>query len=157
MVCVLATDSLCIAVETADVSLRLTWCKKLADAYSNIVAFASISIFWNNNSMQYLIDFQSMEMFISGLTPNTEYFLVFDVKPRDGQNYGPPLTQLATRKIRTKYFSKLISMRRFVYFLLTSLCSIFSYFSVTCFLTSISLSEENGLSLVRRLCSCFSA
>ncbi len=116
VVCVLAIDSSCIAVETTALSLRLKWCKELTDAYNHTATSAVLGVFWNNNdSMQYICDVQSMEIFVSGLTPNTEYLLVFDVNFRGGQNNnGPPIRQRTTRKIRTKYFSKFITIKLFI-------------------------------------------
>ncbi len=100
-------------METTDSSLRLSWCQQLVVAYNDTVAFALVDISWydndnNNRSLQYMADLPSMELFISGLTPNTEYLLAFNVKFYKEEAAKPSFKRLATRQTRTKYFSKLI-------------------------------------------------
>ncbi len=100
-------------METADSSLRLSWCHQLVVAYNDTVAFALVEISWyendnNKKRLRYITDLPSMELFITGLKPNTEYLLVFGVKFYKEEAVAPSFKRLATRQTRTKYFSKLI-------------------------------------------------
>ncbi len=54
-----------------------------------------------------MTDIQSMQFVINGLTPNTEYLLLFDVESYKEEVAKPSVRRLATRHIRTKYFSTL--------------------------------------------------
>ncbi len=106
VVCVQAISDSCIAVETTDSSLRLSWCQQLVVAYNDTVAFAVVDIFWhdndnNNKRLQYMTDLPSVGLFISGLTPNTEYLLAFKVKFCKGEIAKPSFKRLATRQIKT--------------------------------------------------------
>ncbi len=81
VLCVSAINDSCIAVQTTDSSLKLTWCRELADAYNNTAGVAMIGLFWHNsNNLLYIIDLQLRGVVISGLTLNTEYLLDFRVK-----------------------------------------------------------------------------
>ncbi len=114
VLCVSAINDSCIAVQTTDSSLKLTWCRELADAYNNTAEVAMIGIFWHNsNNLQYVIDLQLRGVVISGLTLNTEYLLDFRVKFYKEKAAGPTFKRLATRRARTKYFSTLTKMRCF--------------------------------------------
>ncbi len=72
------------------------------EAYNDTVAFAVVDISWNDNdnnnrSLQYMSDLLSMELFITGLTPNTEYLLAFNVKFYKEEAAKPSFKRLATR------------------------------------------------------------
>ncbi len=103
----IAINDSCIAVESTDSSLSLTWCRELADAYNGSAASAMIGLFWLKNGSRFMTNIQSMQFVINGLTPNTEYLLVFDVESYMSEVAKPSVRRLATRHIRTKYFSML--------------------------------------------------
>ncbi len=58
-----------------------------------------------------MTDLPSVGLFISGLTPNTEYLLAFNVKFYKEGAAKPSFKRLATRQTRTEYFSMLIKLR----------------------------------------------
>ncbi len=103
----LAINNSCIEVESTDSSLNLTWCRELADAYNGSAASAMIGLFWHKNGSRFMTDIQSMQFVINGLTPNTEYLLLFHVESYKEEFAKPSVRRLATRHIRTNYFSTL--------------------------------------------------
>ncbi len=66
-----------------------------------------IGITWQNNGSRFMTDIQSMLFVINGLTPNTGYLLLFDVESYKEEVAKPSVMRVATRHIRTKYFSML--------------------------------------------------
>ncbi len=105
-----AINESCITVESTDSSVSLTWYQELVDSFNDTTASAVVGIFWNKNGSRFRTDMQSMQFVISGLTPKTEYLLLFDIESTKEGIDGPEYRRIATRQIRTKYFSIFIEM-----------------------------------------------
>ncbi len=105
-----AINESCIAVESTDSSVSLTWCQELVDSVNDTTASAVVGIFWNKNGSRFRTDMQSMQFAINGLTPNTEYLLLFDIESTKEGIDRPEYRWIATRQVRTQYFSKFIEI-----------------------------------------------
>ncbi len=105
-----AINDSCIAVESTDSSVSLTWCRELVDSVNDTAASAIIGIFWHKNGSRFRTEMQSMQFVINGLTPNTEYLLLFDIESTKEGIDGPEYRRIATPQIRTKYFIKFIEI-----------------------------------------------
>ncbi len=97
----------CITAEILAVSVRLTWCQRLAEFYNQASMHAKISLQKDGVQRIIPVNFQALEATISGLRARTKYLLSFNIYSHDLDNRETLVAMVMTERFHTNNYCKL--------------------------------------------------